>query len=361
MSILIYGVYGYTGELIAEEAVERDLDVILAGRNGTKTRGLAAMHGTDSRVFDVEEASECLDDVDILLNCAGPFVKTYEPLVEACFETETHYLDITGEMPVFEALAERDREAEKANICLLPGIGFDVVPTDCVAGHLHDRFPDGDTLRLGFDAMGAVSGGTAASAIEHASGGGKIRRDGRIENVPVASEQRQINFGNGERFAVTIPWGDVSTAYYTTGVENIEVYTPMPEHLARALRIGSPAIGLLEVDPVKRGLQWVAKQIASGPSEQERKTGRAFIWGEVTDGERTVTTRLETPEPYALTVDSATTAVERLDESESVPTGYHTPSSAFDPEFVLKLDDVEGFFDEDTAEPVAAEPTPGRK
>ncbi len=350
MSILIYGAYGYTGELIATEAVDRGLDVTVAGRDGTKTRGLAAMLDTDSRVFDVEQADTQLDGIDIVLNCAGPFVETYKPLVDACLDTGTHYLDITGEFPVFEALAERDRDAEKAESLLLPGIGFDVVPTDCVASHLHDRLPSANELRLGFEAMGALSGGTVASIIEHGSGGGKVRRDGKIVEVPFASQQREIDFGAGMRHAVTIPWGDVATAYYTTGIENIEVYTPMSATAGRALQIASPATAILEIDPIKDGLQWLAKQAFSGPSETRRNTETALIWGEVTDGERTMTTRLRTPEPYALTVDAATTALERLQETSSVPTGYHTPASAFDPAFVLGLEDVDGFFDEETTQ-----------
>lgn len=346
MTVLIYGAYGYTGELIAREAVDRDLDVLVAGRNGTKTRGIATMLDVEARIFEAEDAIDNLDGVDTVLNCAGPFVDTYEPIAEACLESETNYLDITGEFPVFEALAERDRDAEKAEVCLLPGIGFDVVPTDCLAGHLHDRLPGATHLRLGFDALGAVSGGTVASAIEHASGGGKIRHNGRIEDVPVASKQRRIDFGRGEKHAVTVPWGDVSTAYYTTGIENIEVYMPMPSSLGTILRASSPMTRALDITPLKRTVQFITQPFFTGPSEQQRRTNRALIWGEATDGEQTVVSRLRTPEPYSLTVDAAVTAVSRLVAADTQPTGYHTPSSAFGPEFVLELDDVEGFFDE---------------
>lgn len=345
MTILVYGAYGYTGELIAEEASSRNLDLVVAGRNGTKTRGLATMLGVDARVFDADDAASHLDGIDILLNCAGPFVQTYEPLVEACLDTGTHYLDITGEFEVFETLAERDREAEKAGVCLLPGIGFDVVPTDCLAGHLHDRLPDATELRLGFDALGAVSGGTVASAIEHASGGGKVRRDGKIIDVPVASDERTIDFGRGSTHAVTVPWGDVSTAYYTTGIENVEVYTPMPKRVGQILRLSQPLMAVLGAGPVKRGLQALARSAFSGPSAEQRESDRAYIWGEAENGEQTVVSRLETPEPYALTVDAATTAVARFDDGE-VPTGYHTPAAALDPGFVLELDDVVGFDDD---------------
>ena len=210
---------------------------------------------------------------------------------------------------------------------------------------LHDRLPGATHLRLGFDALGAVTGGTVASAIEHASAGGKIRRDGKIRDVPVAAESRTVDFGRGERHAVSVPWGDVSTAYYTTGIENIEVYMPMPEWLATVIRRSDPLLPLLSVGPIKRFLQWGAQQLFSGPSAEQRDRDRSYVWGEATDGEQTVTTRIEAPEVYALTVDAATTAAQRLDGHSSPPTGYQTPSSAFDPSFVLELDGVDGFDD----------------
>ncbi len=344
MSLLIYGAYGYTGELVAREAVERGLDVIVAGRNAVRTEHLAATLGCEARPFELESAQFNLDAVDVLLNCAGPFVHTYEPLVDACLRTDTNYLDVTGELSVFEALAERDREAEKAGVCLLPGVGFDVVPTDCLAGHLHDRLPSADALRLGFDAPTTLSGGTLASIIEHADGGGKVRRDGLITDVPTAWRTREIDFGRGPRHAVTFPWGDVSTAYYTTGIENIEVYAAVPPVAVQSLRVGRLFSPILGFTPLKRALQMVARRSASGPTERQRERETCYLWGEATDGEETVVSRLKTPETYALTVDAATTAAARV--LEDPPIGFETPAAAFTPEFVLDLDGVEGFFDE---------------
>jgi short subunit dehydrogenase-like uncharacterized protein len=344
MTLLVYGAYGYTGELIAEEAVDRGVETVVAGRNEVRTEHLGRRLDCESRSFGVGEAPDHLEDVDAVLNCAGPFVDTYEPMVEACLETGTDYLDITGELSVFEAVAERDREAEQADVCLLPGVGFDVVPTDCLAGHLHDRLPGATDLALGFDPSGSVSKGTLASAIEHAGQGGKVRRNGDVVDVPSAHRSRRIDFGRGERNAVAIPWGDVSTAYYTTGIGNVEVYTAMPKAAERALRLGRPVLPLLEVEPVKRTLQSVAQLTVSGPSARQRERGACYVWGEATDGETTVTSRLKTPETYALTVDAATTAAERVLEGDQV--GFETPAAAFTPEFVLELDGVEGFHDE---------------
>ncbi|WEL22242.1 saccharopine dehydrogenase NADP-binding domain-containing protein [Halorhabdus sp. BNX81] len=345
MTALIYGAYGYTGELIAREAVDRGLDVILAGRNGTKTRGLAIQLGVDSRVFAVGEAHNYLDGVDVVLNCAGPFVETAKPMVEACLATGTHYLDITGEIPVFEALAERDRDAEDAGVCLLPGVGFDVVPTDCLAAHLHDRLPGATHLRLGIDAPGSVSGGTLATAIGQAGAGGMVRRNGRLQSEPPGSKTRTIDFGSGPKHAVGAPMGDVSTAYYTTGIENIEVYLSAPEYTEYLLRAGHYLTPLLAVPSIKSGLQALARAIVSGPSGDTGESERVSLWGEATDGETTVTSRVQTPETYALTVEAATTAVERVEAGSDI-TGYQTPAAAFGPDYVLDLDGVEGFLDE---------------
>ena len=343
MSLLIYGAYGYTGELISREAVDRGLDPVLGGRNAIRTEHLAATLGCEARTFDARAARYHLEGIDVVLNCAGPFVHTYEPIVEACLETGTHYLDVTGELDVFEALAERDREAERAAVCLLPGVGFDVVPTDCLAGHLHDRHPAADELRLGFDPSSTVSGGTLASVIEHADSGGKVRRDGVITDVPTVWRTRTIDFGRGARHAATVPWGDVSTAYYTTGIENVEVYTAMPKVAVQALRIGRFLSPVLGFTPIKRGLQAIARQFVDGPTETQRERETCYVWGEATDGETTVVSRLRTPETYALTVDAATTAAERV--LADPPVGFETPAAAFTPEFVLDLDGVEGFFD----------------
>ena len=345
MTHLIYGAYGYTGDLIAREAVDRGLDVVLGGRNGTKTRGLAFQLGVDSRVFPVGEARHNLDGIDVVLNCAGPFSKTADPMVEACLATGAHYLDITGEVGVFEALAERDREAENAAVCLLPGVGFDVVPTDCLAVHLHDRLPSATQLRLGIDTPGSVSGGTLATALEQAGSGGLVRQNGTLQPEAPGARTRTIDFGTGPTHAISAPMGDVSTAYYSTGIENVTVYLAAPAYTESLLRASRYVTPLLAVPGVTSGVQTLVRALVSGPSEETRARERVALWGEATDGETTVTSRLETPETYALTVDAATTALERI-ETESDLTGYQTPATAFGPEYVLGLDGVEGFADE---------------
>jgi short subunit dehydrogenase-like uncharacterized protein len=339
MTLLIYGAYGYTGRLIVEEALDRGLDVIAAGRNREKLEKLTAQTDCAGRWFSLSgDVAEALEDVTVVLNCAGPFVDTYEPMIEACLETRTHYLDITGEIDVFEAIAERDREAENADICLLPGVGFDVVPTDCLAAHLKQRLPDAETLRLGIDHPGTVSGGTAATAIGQLGDGGRVRKHGEIVTVPAAWKTQVIDFGAGARTATTVPLGDISTAYYTTGIGDIEQYLPVTPSELRALRMLPYAAPLFRVTSVKLAAQWLARRLARGPNETERAKKRAYIWGEVSNGTETAVSRLETPETYAVTVDAATTAAQRV--LEDAPVGFETPAVAFGPDFVCSLDGV---------------------
>ena len=237
---MIYGANGYTGELIAREAVSRGLKPVLAGRTAAKVEPLAANLGLQARVFDLRDAAATARGVEgmgLVLHCAGPFSATAAPMMAACLATHAHYLDITGEISVFEHARTLDAAARAAGIVICPGVGFDVIPTDCVAAALKAALPDATQLALGFDSRSGFSPGTAKTSVEGLAQGGKVRQDGRIISVPLAYKTRRIDFGDGEKLAMTIPWGDVSTAYATTGIPNIEVYIPgSPAMVARARR-----------------------------------------------------------------------------------------------------------------------------
>ncbi len=344
--LVIYGSYGYTGNLIAEAAVDRGLEPLLAGRERRSLESQAARLRTEFEVMGLDEPKVLdmvLEDADVVLNCAGPFSRTWTPMVDACLRTGTHYLDITGEISVFEAIQERGEQAAADGVMLLPGTGFDVVPTDCLGAHLAEALPDADRLELAFRADGGVSRGTAKTMLEHIDSGGAVRRDGDIQQVPLVHERRTVDFGwgQGERNASTIGWGDVSTAYHTTGIPNVTVYVAMPESAARAQRaVGmlSPVLGL---DPVKRALQWYVERTTDGPDAEERTEGRSYVWGEVTtpDGERAVA-RLRGPHAYALTVDTALACAQRALDGEAEP-GFQTPAGVYGADLILEMDGVE--------------------
>ncbi len=336
---MIYGANGYSGELIAREAARRGMKPVLAGRNRTTIEALASELGLSARVFGLDVPQ--LDGVKLVLHCAGPFIHTSRPMVDACLSAGAHYLDITGEIAVFEEIFARDDEAKRRGVTLLPGVGFDVVPTDCLAATLHGALPDASELWLAFQMRGgSVSRGTLKTMIEGIGDGGAIRRDGAIVRVPHAFDAREIAFASGPRMAVTIPWGDIATAWRTTGIPNIRVYSAQsPRAIARTRRLARLA-PLLALKPVKRMLQSLASR-RTGPDEAARSSGRIDLWGMVRNAAGSEVTRtLSTPEGYRFTMLSALASVERV-LTDTRP-GAWTPAALFGGQFVTTIDGVEG-------------------
>ncbi|AHF98712.1 saccharopine dehydrogenase [Halostagnicola larsenii XH-48] len=348
--LLVYGSYGYTGRLIVDEAVSRGQSPTVAGRDGRKVTAQAREHGLEARTFSLEDdIPSHLAEFDAVLNCAGPFVETAEPLVEACLETETDYLDITGEFRVFERIRRRDVRARDAGVTLLPGVGFDVVPSDCLAAFLADQLPTADRLAIGVQGMDSrrgiptpadVSRGTAKTLFSGAGTTNVVRKNGALVRVPLGFRSRTIDFGDGPEHAVAIPLGDVVTAAQTTGIENVEVYAAMPSWAGSAMAALESIGWLLESRPVQKLARPAIDALIDGPGESALKTGETVVWGEVGDGERIVRARIRTPNPYALTAKSAVEAAKRVLDG-GVPAGAQTPATAFGSEFVLECSDSE--------------------
>jgi len=340
---LIYGANGYTGELIAREAVRRGQRPVLAGRNAQAVEALAAELGLEHRAYaldDTRAADAALSGMKAVLHCAGPFVRTSRPMADACLRAKVHYLDVTGEIEVFESLAMRGAEAAAAGVMLLPGAGFDVVPSDCLAAHLKRRLPSASRLVLAFHSAGALSRGTPTTIVENLHRGGVVRRGGRLKRVPAGWRTRRIDFGRGPRTAVTIPWGDVSTAYHSTGIPDIEVYTTArwPRRFAmKASRFLKPVLASGAVQSFLKGR---IRAGAPGPNAEERARGRTLLWGEVTDaaGGRAVS-RQQGPEGYTFTVLTALAAMDRV-LAGSAPPGFETASKAYGADFVLGVEGV---------------------
>jgi short subunit dehydrogenase-like uncharacterized protein len=287
----------------------------LAGRSETKVGRLARDLGFESRIFGVGEAEAMarhLEGMGLVLHCAGPFSTTSAPMIDACLRAKTHYLDITGEISVFEHAQTKSAEANAAGVVVCPGVGFDVIPTDCVAAALKAALPDADRLALGFESESPLSAGTAKTTVEGLPQGGKVRQGGKIVDVPHAYETRRIDFGNGEKLAMTIPWGDVSTAYYTTGIPDIEVFAPSP-----------PLV--------------VFAATAKGPNAEHLANQPTYVWGEVANsrGEKK-TARIRTANGYAVTVTGALAVIEHL-LAERPTGGTYTPAKLMGADLVTKL------------------------
>jgi short subunit dehydrogenase-like uncharacterized protein len=336
---MIYGANGFTGELIAREAAGRGMRPILAGRSRSRIESLARELGLPYRTFDLSRPE--MEGVKVVLHSAGPFVRTAAPMVDACLSAGIHYLDITGEIEVFEATFAMEAVARAAGVALVPGVGFDVVPTDCLAAQLSVLLPDATELVLAFATSrgSSASRGTLKTMLEGAPTGGRVRQDGRIRRVPLVHDVMDIPFPGGTRTAMAIPWGDVSTAYRTTGIPNIRVYSAASRRSIARLRMLSRLAPLLAITPLRRALQRLAER-APGPGEKIRAEGRVEVWGRVRNPageERTLS--LSTPEAYAFTAASAVNAVERVLTGGADP-GAHTPSHAFGADFVSTVPGV---------------------
>ncbi|MGM0576923.1 MAG: saccharopine dehydrogenase family protein [Myxococcota bacterium] len=344
-TLLVYGAYGYTGELIARCAVEDGARPVLAGRSADRLRPLAEDLGCEARVFaldDPDAVDAGLEGIDAVLHCAGPFHRTSAPMVEACLRTRTHYLDITGEVEVFEAIAARDAEARDAGVMLMPGTGFDVVPTDCLAAHLKRRLPGAVSLDLAFAGLGGgLSHGTATTMIENLHRGNVVRRGGVLRPVPAGRLTRRIDFGRGPRLAMAIPWGDVSTAWFSTGIPDVTVYVPANRRTVWGARAVGRLGGLVGSAPVQRLLKRVVDARVTGPTLEQRERGATLLWGEARDetGHR-VATRMKTPEGYRLTTLAALHIADKVLSGDVSP-GFRTPSAAYGADLVLELPGVE--------------------
>lgn len=341
--LLIYGANGYTGKLIINEALKKKIKPILAGRTETKIQPLAEQYGLEYRVFALEETEKleaALQDIKVVLHCAGPFMYTCKPMLQACLNTKTHYLDITGEYQIFEFCASRNDEAKQSGIMVMPGTGFDVVPSDCLAMHLKKSLPSAIDLKLAFASLGGgFSRGTAKTMVEGLGFGGIVRIDHKLTTVPNAYLNKNIDFTDFKTLAVTIPWGDLSTAYISTGIPNIEVYMGVTPALLKQMQRSNYLGWLFRMRWVKNFLQKQIDKRKPGPSDKQLEEGKSYFWGRVADNAGNVKAAiLKTPNGYKLTALTAVNIAKKVLEN-NFKTGYQTPSTAYTEKLILEIPD----------------------
>ena len=340
---LIYGANGYMGKEIAKLAVREGLKPILAGRDKNAVKEVANEFGTPYRIFDLVDPStiaRALEDVDLVLNCAGPYIFTSSPMVDACIKSGAHYLDITGEIPVYQAIAMQDEAAKAAEVMLLPGIGFDVAPTDCLALHLKNRLPEATHLVLAFhiDGPAGLPPGTQNTAIEHLQYGELERVGGELFPTKGKPRFRDIDFGKGPVRTLDFPWGDIYTAWFSTGIPNIKDYVRFPNPVQKQLVLMKRFKPLFSSAFVRR----VAKKaIKPGPSYEECAATSTHVWGEVRDAEgNRASSVLHGPEAgVTWTSITAIAGVKKVLSGIFKP-GFQTPAMAFGADFVLECEEV---------------------
>ena len=345
-SWLLYGAYGFTGRLVAEEAAKRGLKPILAGRDPKKLRSLAERLGLPFRVAaldDPKALDTALEGIQAVLNTAGPFVQTAEPLIKTCLEKRVHYLDITGEIPVFQKAFQFDGKARERGVALIPGVGFDVVPTDCLAAHVHQRLPGASRLKLAVAGLLRPSRGTLKTMLGFLPQGGWVRKNGQLEAFPLGEGKERIRFPRKTLDAYPIPWGDLETAWRTTGIPNITTYMALPGSL---MGLGGPGIRLSQKAAksglLQKGLMSALRLLPEGPNEKTMQTGHGYAYARVERGDgQALEAWLETPETYRFTALSCLASIEELFRLK--PVGALTPALAFGSDFVLKIDGVKRY------------------
>jgi short subunit dehydrogenase-like uncharacterized protein len=338
--IIVYGSYGYTGELIVQECKSNGIELILSGRNREALQLQSKQTGFPFEVVDINDSAnlcKLLEKGSMVIHAAGPFQFTARAMAEACIKTKTHYTDITGEISVFETMARLDAQAKTAGITLMPGAGFDVVPSDCLALHMKNRLPSATHLQLAFASnKGGLSRGTAKTMVEGMGLGGAIRKNGKIIPVPLHEGISEINYGPFQLQSIRIPWGDVSTSFYSTGISNIEVFTGADKSSVKRARMSRYLNWLLRMRFVK---DYMLKQIdkkPAGPNEERRAAAKMFLRGKVWDGVHEKISLLETVEGYTLTAKTSVLIAQKI-ISGNFKIGFQTPSMAYGADLILEV------------------------
>jgi len=301
-TLMIYGATGYTGRMAAEHAKKLGLNLLIAGRNAERLAALSAELDAPYRVFTADASQ--LEGVDVLLNFAGPFAQTAAALMRACIANGTDYLDITAEINVYR-LAEQ--LGSGADVMLLPGVGWDVVPTDCLAMHVAGRVPQPHSLKIALQVPGAMSRGSAMSVGEIIGAGVMARVDGHLVATPDAQPQ-YLDFGDGPALCAPLSFGDLVTAWHSSAIPNIEMFVHIT---GEAFPEGDLSL------------------LPDGPTQAQRDAHRARAVAEVTGIDGTVVRSvIETVNGYSYTPLAAVEAARRVLGGERRP-GFETPAKLF--------------------------------
>jgi len=330
--VLLYGATGYTGQLIAQKMRQQGLPIVLGGRSAPAVGQLAARLGVSHRIFhwtDAAALTTALHDIAVFVNCAGPFNQMPQILVQACMQAQVHYLDLAGEYTFFEWLTQFDAAAQTAGVMLMPGVGFVIAATDCMAAHLAQQLPTATHLALAYRVDGPPSRGTALGALQHLGQWGALRRAGALVPARMAQADcaiRRADFGTGLQALAYNAWsGDLVAAYRHTGIANIESYLafPSPSLLRLLDRVGRGAVLQRLLDVVIR------RMLPAGPNATQRQAGRAYVWGKAwVDGGPSVSTCWVTAEAYEFTAVIAAVIAQRVLAGD-VRAGFQSPASAY--------------------------------
>lgn len=341
-TLIVYGSYGYTGRLIVDELKQKNFNVILSGRNREALQKQSQESGYPFEVVDINDSTalkNLLQKANLVLHCGGPFRFTAKQMVDVCLQTNTHYTDITGEWQVFELLASYDDAAKKSGIQIMPGTGFDVVPSDCLAVHLKKRLPSATHLQLAFAMVpGGMSRGTKKSMTESLGFGGIMRKNNELVPFTLGKDVLDLDFGSFTAKTTRIQWGDISTAWRSTGIPTIEVFAGANEKSVRGLRMSNYLGWLLRKRWMKNFLLKQIDKGKAGPSEEDLREGKCYLRGTAWDEAGNIrTSLLNGPNAYLLTAKTAVLIAENV-MTGKFDAGYKTPAMQYGADFILEIE-----------------------
>jgi len=319
--LMIYGATGYTGRMAADHARAAGLDLILAGRDETRLAELGRTLGTEHRVFALDEdavVGTALHDVAVLLNCAGPFQRTANPLMRGAIRAGAHYLDIAAELDSYNLAEAYDAEAQAAGVMLLPGSGGSVAMLGSLVGRAAERLGRPHTIRVALHVAGTMSRGSAITVAGNLTAECLERADGALRSRE-SGAARNFDFGTGPVpcFPITLP--DLVTLWRALQAPNIGTF----------VHVSGGAFPTGDLD-----------DLPDGPSAREREANRYQAAVEVTGaGGETVQAILDAANGYSFTPLAAAEAARRVLAGEA-RSGFQTPAGLFGHGFAETIADT---------------------
>ncbi|QXC52904.1 saccharopine dehydrogenase NADP-binding domain-containing protein (plasmid) [Agrobacterium salinitolerans] len=318
--LMIYGATGYTGRMAAEHAIAAGTPIVLGGRSEATLAKLASKLGVEYRAFGLDDDAAIgtvLAGISVLLNCAGPFMRTADALMKASIRNGVHYLDTAAELDSYRLAEALDDEAKAAGVMLMPGGGGSVAMLGSLAGHGVERVSKPRKIRIVLHVAGGLSRGSAISATENLTVETLKRVHGALTPAEVDIETFDFGKGGVDCFRVTLP--DLITIWRATGVPDIETFVHVTGD------------GFSQGD---------LSLLPDGPSEEERLANRYQALVEVTDDQgQVVRSLLDTVNGYTFTAMAAAEAGRRILASEACP-GFQTPAGLFGNGFAQTIADT---------------------
>jgi len=149
--IAVYGAYGHTGRFVLAELLRRGFVPVACGRDAARLHELAAATGVEVRVASTDDPA-ALDaafaGTAAILHCAGPFLDTAKPVVDAALRARIHYLDVAAEQRAVADTLARDGEAKAAGITVVPAMAFYGGLADLLTSAALDSATDADTVDI---------------------------------------------------------------------------------------------------------------------------------------------------------------------------------------------------------------------